>query len=181
MRINIGKSLLTQIMMISLSLTATPLVYGQSRSTACADLTKLQMPGTSIQITKAEQIPAAAPGTTRISPNLPGTLTVGLPSFCRVDGVIDRRTGVAGKSYGIGFALALPDNWNARFLFQGGGGLNGNVATPLGAGAAGSTPALARGYAAVTSDTGHQGAVFDPAFSRTSRRVWISTTWRSAE
>ena len=41
--------------------------------------------------------------------------------------------GADGKSYGIGFALALPGDWNGRLLFQGGGGLNGNVGFPMGA------------------------------------------------
>ena len=41
--------------------------------------------------------------------------------------MLDRRTGADGKPYGIGFALALPGEWNGRFLFQGGGGLNGSV------------------------------------------------------
>jgi len=64
--------------------------------------------------------------------------------------VIDRRTGVpAGTSYGIGFALALPEEWNGRFLMQGGGGLNGSVQNPLGTSAAGDRPALARGFAVV--------------------------------
>ncbi len=63
--------------------------------------------------------------------------TLKLPAYCRVDGVIDRRTGGDGKPYGIGFAINLPDDWNGRFLQQGGGGLNGNVAFPLGAQAAG--------------------------------------------
>ena len=78
---------------------------------------------------------------------------VALPSYCRVDGVIDQRTGAGGKTYGIRFAVTLPDNWNSRFLFQGGGGLNGTVQLPLGAQAAGDNPGLARGYAVVTTDT----------------------------
>ena len=79
--------------------------------------------------------------------------------------MIDRRTGAAGRTYGIGFALALPENWNGRFLFQGGGGLNGNVGNPLGTQATGDTPALARGFAVVSTDTGHQGqGAFDGSF-----------------
>jgi Tannase and feruloyl esterase len=144
-----------------LTLGAAPVLLGQQ---PCADLAKFQIPGTAITITKAEQVPAAAPGTTRISELAPATVPVALPSYCRVDGVIDQRTGVGGRTYGIGFAVALPDNWNARFLFQGGGGLNGYILLPLGAGAAGDNPALARGYAVVTTDTGHQGAVFDGSF-----------------
>ena len=46
--------------------------------------------------------------------------------------MINERTGADGKTYGIGFSLALPDNWNNRFLFQGGGGYNGSVRPPLG-------------------------------------------------
>lgn len=88
-----------------------------------------------------------------------------LPAYCRVDGMLDRRMGADGKRYGIGFALALPGTWNGRFLFQGGGGLNGSVRPPLGAQAAGSTPGLARGFAVVSTDTGHQGqGAFDASF-----------------
>src|SRR5690606_2674788 len=88
-----------------------------------------------------------------------------LPAHCRVEGAVDRRTGVGGKPYAIGFALGLPDEWSGRFLFQGGGGLNGTVNPPIGAQAAGNTPALARGFAVVSTDTGHQGAgAFDGTF-----------------
>jgi hypothetical protein len=127
---------------------------------------KFQVPGVTLEITKAEAMPSSPPGTVRISPNFPGTVSVPVPSYCRVDGVIDRRTGVDGKTYGIRFALGLPDSWNGRFLFQGGGGLNGSVATPLGANAAGEVPALARGFAVVGTDSGHEGAVFDGSFFR---------------
>jgi feruloyl esterase len=78
--------------------------------------------------------------------------------------VLDPRTGADGKSYAIGFALALPGEWNGRFLFQGGGGLNGTVRPPVGGVAAGDRPALARGFAVVSTDTGHSGQVFDASF-----------------
>ncbi len=119
-----------------------------------------------VAITKTEHMPAAAPGTLRISPNFPGTVPAAVPAFCHVEGAIDQRTGVDGKPYAIGFALALPDAWNGRFLFQGGGGLNGSVALPLGSQAAGDMPALARGFAVVTTDSGHKGSVFDGSFFR---------------
>jgi feruloyl esterase len=127
---------------------------------------KYQAPGWKLAITKADAMPASAPGTLRISPTFPGTVPVAIPAFCHVEGVIDQRTGADGKQYGIGFALALPDQWNGRFLFQGGGGLNGNVALPLGSQAAGGTPALARGFAVVSTDSGHKGSVFDGSFFR---------------
>jgi feruloyl esterase len=85
-------------------------------------------------------------------------------THCRVDGVIDERTGRDGKPYGIGFAVALPANWNGRFLFQGGGGLNGSVQPPVGAGYAGKQSALARGFAVASTDSGHQATGFDGTF-----------------
>jgi feruloyl esterase len=102
----------------------------------CADMMGFKAPGVALEITKAEPTPASAPGTMRISPSFPGFVSLAVPPFCRVDGVIDRRTGIGGKTYGIRFALGLPDSWNGRFLFQGGGGLNGSIAPPLGANAA---------------------------------------------
>jgi Tannase and feruloyl esterase len=139
--------------------------FGQATH-KCADVLGFETSGEKLEITKAESTPASAPGTMRISPVFPGTVGVAVPSFCRVEGVIDRRTGADGKPYGIRFALSLPDKWNGRFLFQGGGGLNGSVALPLGSNAAGEMPALVRGFAVVDTDSGHEGAVFDGSFFR---------------
>ncbi len=147
-------------------MAAAPLLSGQQQPAAgmCPALASYSVPGFSVRITKTEEVPPAAPGTVRISPLSPATVGVPLPQYCRVEGAIDPHTGAGGKSYAIGFALALPANWNGRFLFQGGGGLNGNVAFPLGFAAAGDLPALARGFAVVTTDSGHTGAVFDGSF-----------------
>ena len=106
-------------------------------------------------IRQAQEVKASAPGT---SPTV--------PAHCRVDGVIDERTGRDGKPYGIGFAVTLPVNWNGRFLFQGGGGLNGSVQPPLGAAYAGDRSALARGFAVASTDSGHQSTGFDGTFFR---------------
>ncbi len=129
-------------------------------SDPCSALMNLQVPGVALTVTRAERIPA---GPTRVGPPGAGA-DVKLPAYCRLDGVIDRRTGEGGVAYGIGFALALPENWNGRFLFQGGGGLNGSVQPPFGGLAAGNEPALARGFAVASTDSGHQGRVFDAAF-----------------
>ena len=129
----------------------------------CASLAGFTLPGSTLLITKAEPVPPAAPGTVKPSPFGP-PLAIGMPAWCRVEGSLERRTGVGGKHYEIDFALALPDGWNGRFLFQGGGGLNGSVNPPLGAQAAGAAPALARGFAVVSTDSGHKGAVFDAGF-----------------
>jgi Tannase and feruloyl esterase len=129
---------------------------------ACAALMQLQVQGVALTVTKTEWFPA---GTTPPAGPGGGASATKLPAYCRLDGVIDRRTGAAGATYGIGFALALPENWNGRFLFQGGGGLNGSVQPPIGGSAAGSQPGLARGFAVVSTDTGHQGrGGFDATF-----------------
>ena len=137
--------------------------FAQAPVERCAALTSLQVPGWTLTITKAEWIAAgAAPAA---GPAGAAARGPALPAYCRLDGVIDRRQGAGGRTYGIGFALALPGDWNGRFLMQGGGGLNGSVGNPIGAQAAGTTPALARGFAVVSTDTGHQGqGAFDGSF-----------------
>lgn len=132
----------------------------------CADLLQLQISGSEMTITKAEEIPTTPAGTLHALSISGDVIRVAIPPYCRADGVINQRTGFEGKPYAIGFAIALPDDWNGRFLFQGGGGLNGSVNPPLGSQAAGDSPALARGFAVVSTDTGHKGAVFDAAFMK---------------
>jgi len=131
-------------------------------ASACSALTALQLPGLNVTITKAAWFESGSTPP-RGGPGGPAN-PIKLPAYCRLDGVLDRRTGADGKPYGIGFALALPGEWNGRFLFQGGGGLNGSVQTPLGATASGGVPALARGFAVVSTDSGHTGQVFDASF-----------------
>ena len=131
----------------------------------CADLATLKFDGT--EITKAALVPA---GTT-VPPPYPGAPAIGpLPAHCRVDGVINRRNGIDGQEFGIGFALALPGNaaWNGDFMMQGGGGGNGIIAYPAGANYAGDKPALSRGFAVASTDTGHKAKTggFDFTFMR---------------
>lgn len=127
----------------------------------CTSMSRIDIPRLALEITKTQWFAAGSPPPSgRGGP--PSTLK--LPAYCRLDGVLDRRTGADGKPYGIGFALTLPAQWNGRLLFQGGGGLNGTVQFPIGAVAAGDTPALARGFAVVTTDSGHSGQVFDASF-----------------
>jgi pimeloyl-ACP methyl ester carboxylesterase len=132
---------------------------------SCADMAKASLPGFDLQISKAQAVAAAAAGTVRLSPISP-PIPVAMPAYCLVEGSFERRTGAGGKPYAIGFALALPQNWNGRFLFQGGGGLNGTVNPPFGAQAVGAAPALARGFAVVSTDSGHKGAVFEASFQQ---------------
>ena len=145
------------------ALAATPQASSVASSRHCADMVAFTLPGSDLQISKAEEVPPAPPGTVRVTPFLP-PLNVAMPGYCRIEGSFERRTGAGGKPYAIGFAMALPDSWNGRFLFQGGGGLNGTVGAPIGYQAAGDVPALARGFAVVSTDSGHKGAVFDASF-----------------
>ena len=162
-------------LLVSFALVATSSAHGQASGAApqgiapaqkCASLVNLKIPSSTMVITKADEISTAPAGTVRASGLSPDMIPVAIPSYCRADGAIDQRTGADGKSYAISFAIALPDNWNGRFLFQGGGGLNGTVNPPLGGQAAGDVPALARGFAVVSTDTGHKGAVFDASFMK---------------
>jgi hypothetical protein len=127
----------------------------------CAALRQMHVPGVVLSEVTPQWFPAGSPP----APEPPWVppLTVPLPAYCRLEATIDPRTGTDGKKYGIGFAVALPAEWNGRLLFQGGGGLNGSVAPPLGRTGRGET-ALSRGFAVVTTDTGHRGEVFDASF-----------------
>ncbi len=129
---------------------------------ACPSLMEVKIPG--VEITKAA---AVAAGSTEPNPYGPGH-SAPIPAYCRVEGVINRRTGVGGEEFGIRFALAMPDNWNSDFLMQGGGGGNGIVNPPLGLNAAGDSPGLMRGFAVVSTDTGHKshGGAFDFGFMK---------------
>ena len=120
------------------------------QSNSCASLVTFKAPG--VEISKAAPIAA---GTMEPNPWGPGH-SAAIPAYCRVEGVINRRTGVGGEEFGINFALAMPDKWNGDFLMQGGGGGNGVVMAPLGLNAAGDSPALMRGFAVVSTDTGHK-------------------------
>ncbi len=144
----------------------TSAVRAQTPAEPCANLTTLQIPETTI--TNSEPVAAKAkPATPPAGPAYAMNLVdVPIPSYCLAKGEIAKHTGPGEKSYSIGFALALPDKWNGRFLFQGGGGMDGVVRAPLGTQAAGDEPALARGFAVVSMDSGHEGSMFDLSFNR---------------
>ena len=144
--------------------TASP-AWAQSTATGpaeCSALRKLPLTGFAIGEVTTQWIPAGpAPAPGPFTPPPPVTL----PAYCRVDAVLDRRTGIGGQQYGIGFALALPGTWNGRLLFQGGSGFNGQVGAPIGAGPVGEMPALGKGFAVVSTDSGHRSTnAFDTAF-----------------
>src|SRR5215831_4893108 len=156
----LSRSLFLAIMTFAVSLSAT----GQ-KLPSCTDLAALKLDR--VEITKAMLVPAGV----TIPPPYPGAASIGpLPAHCRVDGVINRRKGIGGEEFGIGFAVTLPERekWNGDFVMQGGGGGNGTVAYPTGAQYSGDQPALARGFAVASTDTGHKAKTgpFDFAFMR---------------
>lgn len=85
------------------------------------------------------------------------------PAHCVLRGRMNERTGADGLPYYIGYELRLPQVWNGRFMFQGGGGNDGVIRDALGSLAGGGsiaglkTGALAQGFAVVSTDGGHQG------------------------
>jgi hypothetical protein len=88
-----------------------------------------------------------------------------LPQHCVLSGRVNERTGADGRSYAIQFEMRLPTDWNGRFLHQVNGGNDGEVVPALGDkppfNAMGGKSALARGFAVLSSDSGHSGR--DPA------------------
>jgi hypothetical protein len=76
-----------------------------------------------------------------------------------------RPSSIEGVALGVGFELRLPLDWNGRFLFQGGGGLNGSL-NPAFGNVSGATSALERGFAVVSTDGGHRGrSMVDSSFA----------------
>ena len=84
--------------------------------------------------------------------------TVRFPAHCVVRGTIEKRNGVGGVQFGSKFELRMPVAWNGRFMFQGGGGTDGAVLPAYGDRNQpnGNVPALAQGFAVVTTDGGHE-------------------------
>lgn len=77
-------------------------------------------------------------------------------AFCLVKGLVNARTGVDGKHYGIGFEMRLPLSWNGRFVYQMNGGNDGTVVPAEGDMFEGRS-ARARGYAVLSTNAGHDG------------------------
>jgi hypothetical protein len=82
-----------------------------------------------------------------------------MPEHCEVIGVMRERTGTDDQHYAVKYHLRMPLDWNGRFLFQGGGGTNGTLGFANGALQPGMPTALERGFAVVSTDTGHDNGV----------------------
>ena len=121
---------------------------------ACQAAAQPALPG--VRITEATLVAA---GSQRAK--LPNGSEVGppLPEHCLLRGRIDERTGADGLPYHTGFELRLPSAFAGRFFYQGGGGNDGVLNMAIGRNTGGNghaDNALARGFAVVSTDAGHQ-------------------------
>src|SRR5262245_26004632 len=119
----------------------------------------LVFPGLSRAQDACANVPALAkslPDTTiQSSKPVPANAQDRLPAFCEVHATI---APVPGSR--IGAVYRLPANWNGKVLGIGGGGFAGNVTL------AGAANGLARGYAVIQNDMGHEStASLDPTFA----------------
>jgi Tannase and feruloyl esterase len=126
--------------LVALLITAS----GASAATNCADLTTLSLPYTTIR--QAEEVTTGTFALPQAPPGFPPF--TGLPAFCRVVGYVLP----TAQSNPINFEVWMPlAVWNGRYQGVGNGGFLGSIAyNDL-------VPALKRGYAASSTDTGHQG------------------------
>ena len=75
-----------------------------------------------------------------------------VPTYCKVNARIDPT---------LNFELRLPDAWNGKLHYGGGGGYNGSVPALSGP----TLNALNKGFATVSSDSGHQANVLDASWA----------------
>jgi len=119
-------------------------------TTPCANLKSTSLPNTTI--TLAESLPAgtftppAAPAGGQRGGAAPAPAALNVPAFCRVAATL-RPT----SDSEIGMEVWMPETWNGKFQFVGGGGWAGVISYPALA------TALQEGYATASTDTGHKG------------------------
>jgi feruloyl esterase len=116
--------------------------------TPCASLKSVSLPNTTITI--AESVPAGTftPPGANAGGGQRGGQQAGLavPAFCRVAATLK-----PSSDSEIDMEVWLPENWNGKFQFVGGGGWAGVISYPALA------TALNEGYATASTDTGHKG------------------------
>jgi len=118
---------------------------GQAPVRTCASLASVALPNTTIESAAVE--PAAN----------------GRPEFCRVTAVVTHPP--AGDRIRVWIGLPV-SGWNGRFEGVGGAGFSGGSAN----GVAGP---VAQGYAAGSTDTGHEGASASFALDANGRLNWL--------
>lgn len=129
---------------------------------ACAELTKL-MKG-DVKILEARSVVAGP--TPPFYGERPGSTA---PAHCHVRGSFGSRVSVDGRKFETRFDLRMPRNWNGRFLFEGGGNMDGVDWPAYGLPFSRLSPTgLDRGFAVVRTNLGHDsttGNSFDGALT----------------
>lgn len=119
---------------------------------ACSALTATHLMGGNVATAHFETATPGVPAT-GTTPARPAR-----PDNCVVGGLLNKRVGSDGAPYAIRFELRLPAHWSGRFLYMGGGGVDGFLPPadgtyPSGDGA---HSALLDGMAVVVTDSGHE-------------------------
>ena len=159
--------------LIPAAIVLATLISPASSAATCESLTSLPLPEATI--TMAQTV---AGGAFTLSTSLPaagarGGLTFvsakDLPEFCRV-GVVSKPS----NDSEIKFEVWMPtSNWNGKFMGLGNGAMAGSIS--YGSMAA----ALYRGYAASSTDTGHEGSGQDGSFALGHREKAIDFGYRA--
>jgi len=108
-----------------------------------------------LQAVTARQACDALAGKTIAGATLATTMVAAsgaVPSYCKVTGTI---------APALNFEIDLPQTWNGKLYYAGGGGYNGSISPQ----APFSVPALTQGYAVAASDSGHQGSGLSAGFA----------------
>src|SRR5712671_5625163 len=116
-----------------------------SSPASCEALKSLTLPNTTIV---AAEMKAAGPFTPaapagRGGPPAPPQI---VPAHCRINAILR-----PSPDSEIEMEAWLPDNWNGKFQFVGGGGWAGIISFPA------MVSAVQEGYATASTDTGHKG------------------------
>ena len=104
--------LLIVLVLTGLALGAAGAAQASEAGDRCAGLKTFRLPH--LEVEDARIVAAGPAGASQ------------LPEHCLFQAVISRRTSKAGQRLGVGFELRLPTDWNGRFVFEGGGGLDGS-------------------------------------------------------
>src|SRR5439155_17791675 len=116
--------------------------------TPCASLKSISLPNTTIKLAESVAAGTFTPPTPQAGGGQRGgqPAALAVPAFCRVAATLK-----PASDSEIDMELWLPENWNGKFQFVGGGGWAGVISYPAMA------SALREGYATASTDTGHKG------------------------
>lgn len=123
--------------------TAQPLGCAEAAASVAA---KVPVSGTTMRITKAENLAAAG----------------SVKAHCLIEGALNERiSAVDGQPYSIKFRMRLPQaaDWNGKFFQESVGGSVGALTTVFGLTQGMTSSAFSRGYTVIMGDSGHDTLV----------------------